>query len=223
MVPCLTKFWLKSAIICLNIFLLNSYPHVVYARMVYCNLLMQQTHESKTNMAWETKHQGFGVWSFQTLDLNNQLVDSVLRSLLCTQFKAGKPRSLQITKGLSWRISLFPLCSMLSFWLLPCQTKGWWIVMVIFVADELFCGRILVLLLLFIICWVLATCFHLKKDTLHGETSLSAYAHEFALPSTSNSSKSSFLCEFLHEEPLEEWCLDGEIDRDSGHRHDQAH
>lgn len=196
MVPCSTKFWLKSAILCLNIFLLDCYPP-----LVCCNLLMQQIHESKTNMVWEAKHQGFSVWSFQTLGLNNQLVDFELRSLLYTQFKAGKPRSLQITKGLPWRIYLFPLCSMLSFWLLPCQTSGWWIVMVIFVADELFCGRILGLLLLFIICWVLATCFLLKKETLHGETSLSAYAHEYALPCTSNSSKSSFLFEFLHEVP----------------------
>lgn len=66
-----------------------------------------------------------------------------------------------------------------------------------------------------------------RKRNLRGETSLSAhahgYVHEYALTSTSNSSQSSFLCEFLNEVPLQERCLDGETAQDGTYGLDQEH
>lgn len=94
----------------------------------------------------------------------------------------------------------------------PCQTRGWWIVMVIFVADELFCGRILVLLLLFIICWELATCFYLERGfTLQGKLLyLHVYINTYMnMPSLLPQILVSLASLFLHEVPLEEWCLNG--------------
>lgn len=186
---------------------------------------MQQIHGSKNNLAQETKYQWFSIWPFQTSGLNNQLVDSELHSLLCIQFKAGKPLSLQTPKGLPWRISLFPLCSMLRFWLLPCQIRDWWIVMVIFVADELFCGIILVLLLLFIICWKLATCFYLEREPLQGKLLyLHVYMNTYMnTPSLLPQILVSLASMFLHEVPLEEWCLNGETGQDGAYGLDQEH
>lgn len=73
---------------------------------------------------------------------------------------------------------------MLSFWLLLCQTRGWWIVMVIFVVDKFSCGRITLQLLLFIICWQHAT---ISKERLCVTSLSSSSAHEYmyVLSSTS--------------------------------------